>query len=141
MATVNLKARSGNKITVLFDGVAMGAVRSVTGSDEYSPEPVVGIGEIEVQEYVPTVARHSISVNGMVLIANNLRKAGIYAENGAKVLEGNVFDILVQDKSDGSVIRKYTGCSYASGSVEVTANAIVVSSGSFLALSVTGTGA
>ena len=141
MATVNLKARSGNKITVLYDGKMMGAVRSVTGSDDYSPEPVLGIGEIHVQEYVPTVARHTLAINGMVLIADNLRKAGIYAENGDDALKGNVFDILVQAKDDGAVLRKYSGCSYASGSVEVTSNAIVMNSGSMMALDVTGKGA
>lgn len=141
MATVNLKARSGNKITVLYDGKMMGAVRSVTCSDDYSPEPVLGIGEIHVQEYVPTVARHTLAINGMVLIADNLRKAGIYAENGDDALKGNVFDILVQAKDDGAVLRKYSGCSYASGSVEVTSNAIVMNSGSMMALDVTGKGA
>ena len=141
MASINLKARSGNKLIVMYDGKQMGAVRSVTMNDDYNPEPVVGIGEILVSEYVPTVARHSIAVSNMVLIADNLRKAKIYAENGVDVLTGRVFDILVQSKDDGSILRKYTGCSYASGSVEVTANAIVVSSGQFMCLDVSGTGA
>lgn len=141
MSTINLKAQSGNKIIVTFDGVEVGGVKSVTLNDDYSPEPVTGIGSINVEEWVPTVARHSITVNNLVLLNKNLRKAGIYALNGEDVLKGRVFDILVRNKTDGGEIRKYIGCSYASGSVEVTANAIVVSTGQFMCLDVGGSGA
>lgn len=139
MANQNLKARSGNQIIVAFDGKQIGAIKSVSLNDDYSPEPVTGIGDIHVQEYVPTVARHAISVNGLVLKTSSMRAAGLTPENGDDVLLGLVFDILVQSKEDGSLLRKYSGCSYASGSIDVSANAIVVASAQFNALNVSGT--
>lgn len=140
MATTNLKVRSGNRIVVQFDGVDIGLVQSVRASDDYSPEPASGIGDIHVQEHVPTVARHAISVSNMVLLKNKCRIAGIQAINGDDVLEGRVFDIVQYGKDEFDVLRKYSGCSYASGDVDVSAHRITVSNSQFMALDVTGTG-
>lgn len=135
----NLKVRSGNRILVQFDGILIGLVQSVRMNDDYSPEPASGIGDIHVQEYVPTMARHTISVQAMVLKLGSLRAAGITMENGDAVLQGLVFDIVVQDKDNGDVLRKYVGCSYASGDVSVEKHAIVMNSGQFNCLDVVGT--
>lgn len=134
----NLKVRSGNRIVVVFDGKQIGMVRSVRQNDDYSPEPASGIGDIHVQEYVPTMARHSISVSAMVLIKGGLLEAGIAMENGDAMLKGLVFDLEVFDKDSGTLLRKYVGCSYASGDIDINAHQIVVQSGQFNALDVTG---
>lgn len=137
----NLKVRSGNRIVVVFDGKQIGMVRSVRGNDDYSPEPASGIGDIHVQEYVPTMARHTISVSSMVLIKGSLMESGIAMENGDAVLQGLVFDLEVYDKDTGVLVRKYVGVSYASGDIDINAHQIVVQSGQFNALDVSGTGA
>lgn len=138
--STNLKVRSGNRAVVSFGGTVVGMIRSVRANDDYSPEPASGIGDIHVQEYVPTMARHSLSVSGMVLRTGSLRQAGITAENGDAMLQGQVFDIEIFSKDDGALLRKYTGCSYASGDVEVQAHAILVNNATFNALDVSGTG-
>lgn len=135
----NLKVRSGNRIVVVFDGKQLGMVRSVRGNDDYSPEPASGIGDIHVQEYVPTMARHSLSVQQMVLIKGAMLEAGIAAENGDVMLQGLVFDLEVFDKTTGNLLRKYVGVSYASGDIDINAHQIVVQSGQFMALDVVGT--
>lgn len=140
MAQQNLKTRSGNRIVVMFDGKQVGLVQSVRMSDDYSPEPASGIGDIHVQEYVPTMARHSISVQAMVLNRGSLREAGVAVENGDDILRGLVFDIVTLSKDDGAVLRKYVGCSYASGDVDVSKHSIVMNSAQFNALDVQGTG-
>lgn len=140
MASVNLKARSGNRVVVQFDGKEIGLIQSVRSNDDYSPEPASGIGDIHVQEYVPTMARHQINVSSMILFRQAMREAGITAVNGDDVLQGLVFDISVFSKDDGSELRKYTGCSYASGDVEVNKHAILASNAQFNALDVNGTG-
>ena len=140
MATQNLKTRSGNRIVVTFDGKQIGLVQSVRMNDDYAPEPASGIGDIHVQEYVPTMARHSLSVSAMVLNTGSLRDAGIAMENGDAVLQGLVFDIEVFSKDDGTLLRKYMGCSYASGDVEVQKHAIVMTNATLNALDVSGTG-
>jgi hypothetical protein len=135
----NLKTRSGNRIVAMFDGKQIGAVQSVRMNDDYSPEPMSGIGDIHVQEYVPTMARHNLQVQTMVLNKGSLREAGITMENGDGVLQGLVFDIEVYSKDDGTLLRKYIGCSYASGDLEISKHAIVMASGQFMALDVVGT--
>ena len=109
MAQTNLKVRSGNRIIVALDGKQVGTMRSVRMNDDYSPEPVTGIGDIHVVEYVPTVARHSLSASYVVLNKGALRDAGIAIENGDGALQGVVFDIVTLSKDDGEVLRKYTG--------------------------------
>lgn len=140
MASTNLKARTGNRVIVKFDGKQIGLVQNVRMSDDYGPEPASGIGDIHVAEYVPTMARHSVSVSSMILFVGAMREAGITTVDGDEALEGKVFDIVVESKDDGTELRKYTGCSYASGDVEVSKHAILVSNAQFNALNVTGLG-
>lgn len=135
----NVKTRSGNRVVVVFDGKQIGLVRSVRANDDYSPEPASGIGDIHVQEYVPTMARHSLSVSSMVLIKGAMLEAGIAAENGDAMLQGLVFDLEVYSKDDGKLLRKYIGVSYASGDIDISAHQIIVQSGQFNALDVVGT--
>jgi len=141
MASENLKVKSGNKVVVNFDGAQIGLAQSVDSNDDYAPEPASGIGDIHVQEYVPTMARHTIQVEEMVLKAGSLRTLGVTAENADQMLRGMVFDLVVMGKDDGGVLRKYSKCSYASGSVQVRKHAIVISNATFNALDVSGTGA
>lgn len=139
MAKTNQNVRSGNRIVVMLDGKQVGLVQSVRMSDDYAPDAASGIGDIHVQEHVPTIARHSISVSTMVLKRKTMRELGISAENGDDVLLGRVFDIESYDNDTGELLRKYMGCTYASGDLEITKHAIVMSSGTFMALNVSGT--
>lgn len=136
----NLKARSGNRIVIAIDDKQIGTMKSMRMNDDYSPEPVSGIGSIAVVEYVPTVARHSLSCSYVVLNSGALRELGVIPENGDDALLGLVCDIVVMSKDDGTVLRKYSGCSYASGDLEIQANAVVMANAQFNALNVTGTG-
>ena len=136
-----LKTRSGNRIAVVFDGKQIGLIQNVSANDDYSPEPASGIGDIHVQEYVPTMARHTLSVSAMMLNRGALLEAGIAAENGDAMLQGLVFDFEVYSKDDGTLLRKYVGCSYASGSIDIQKHQIAVQSAQFNALDVVGTAA
>lgn len=136
----NVKVQSGNRLIVLFDGNPVGFIQSVRPSDDYSPEPASGIGDIHVQEYVPTMARHSLSVSAMMLRKKSLLAVGIVPENGDAVLQGLVFDFESYDKDTQILLRKYKGCSYASGDLEFQKHAIVMHSAQFNALDVIGTG-
>lgn len=140
MASTNVKARSGNRVLIKIDGKQIGLIQSVRMNDDYSPEPASGVGDIHVAEYVPTMARHTVNVSSMVLFSGAMRDAGVAMENGDAVLEGLVFDIVVEAKDDGALLRKYTGCSYASGDVEVQKHAIIVSNAVFNALDVSSKG-
>jgi len=138
MASTNQNVRTGNRFIVKFDGKTIGLCQSVDMRDDYAPEPASGIGNIHAQEYVPTMARHNLSVEEMVLNTQSMLAAGIAFENGDDALNANVFDIVVTDKDTGEELRKYTSCSYASGGIQVRKHAIVVSNATFNALDVTG---
>lgn len=135
----NQNVRSGNRIVIKLDGKDVGLIQSVRMSDDYAPDAASGIGDIHVQEHVPTMARHSISVSTMVLKRKSLREVGIATENGDSALLGLVFDIESYDKDTGELLKKYMCCTYASGDLEVSKHAIVMSSGTFMALDTSGT--
>lgn len=133
---------TGNKIDVQFDGQAIGLIQNLRPSDDYGHQPASGVGDIHVQEYVPSMATHRLTASTMVLFAQNMRDAGIAMENGDAVLRGLVFDIVIygKDPKAGGVLRKYIKCSYTGGDVDVSKHAIVASNAQFVALDVSGTG-
>jgi hypothetical protein len=137
MAIQNLKVRSGNTIKVLFDGKEVGLLQDIRCSDDYAPEPASGIGDIHVQEYVPTMARHNLTSSEMRLKLRSMSSQGISLENGDEALLGMVFDIEVLS-FDGTSLRKYRNCSFASGEMTITKHAIVVANATFNALDVVG---
>lgn len=135
----NINTHSGNRIAVEFDGKVIGLVQSVTMKDNYGHAEAIGIGDIHVQEHVPTKAAHDLSVDTMVLFKGNLRDAGIAPQNGDDVLGGVVFDLCIYSKDTGQLLRKYIGCTYVSGEMKVEAQKIVMNKGEFKALDVVGT--
>ena len=97
-------------------------------------EAASGIGDIHVQEHVPTLASHSISVSAMVLIKGAMAEAGIAIGTGDEALKGLVFDLEVFDKDAGTLMYKYVGCSYDSGDMDISAHRIIMQSAQFKAL-------
>lgn len=134
----NLKVRSANLARVLIDGEEVGLMQNINMSDDYGPEGASGIGDIHVQEHVPTMARHSISCSKMALRTAGLYAKGIVPENGEDALRGLVVDIEVLDKNTGEVLRKYLSCTFASGSIEVSKHAIISYQSQWMALDVAG---
>lgn len=137
---VNRKVRSGNRLVVEVDGAVVGFAQNVSANDDYAPEGASGIGDIHVQEYVPTQARHTFSMSKMVLDNERLRAAGVLHENGDAALKGFVWDMVKRDKETGEELRAYIGCSMASGSIDTSKHQIIMSSGQFNCLDVRGTG-
>ena len=140
MAATNVQTQSGNRIVVLLNGVRVGLLQSVRMNDDYSPEPASGIGDIHVVEYVPGMARHTLNVSAMVLKKGAMLAAGVVPDNGNIVLQGIVFEIEAFSKDDNTLVRKYLGCSYASGDIEITKHAIVMQSAVFNCLDTTSVG-
>lgn len=138
--TTNVQTQTGNRVAVMLGGVQIGAMQSVRMSHDYGLDAVYGIGDIEPVEHVPTAARYSLSTSNVVLRTGAMKAAGLVPENGAAALKGVVFDIEVYSKDDGKLLQKYQGCSYASGDVDVSRNAIIMASAQFMALTISGTG-
>lgn len=134
----NLKVRSANTARVLMDGKEVGLMSDVRISDSYNLDGASGIGDIHVQEYVPTMARHQVSCSKVALRTSSLYKLGIIPENGEEALRGAVLDIEVFDRATGEILRKAMNCSYDSGDVSVTKHAIIATSAMFYATDVSG---
>jgi hypothetical protein len=140
--TQNIQVRSGNRILIEFGGTEIGMLQDLRANDDYAPEPASGVGDIHVQEYVPTMARHTVTTSQAILYKESLRSAGASLENGDDALRGLVFDITVYDKNlpagsnvgSASYIRKYIGCSFASGDLDIRKHAIVMTNATFNAL-------
>ncbi|MDU7524819.1 MAG: hypothetical protein E7K72_26200 [Roseomonas mucosa] len=130
----NVQVHSGNRIQIEFDGQAIGLIQSVRPSDSYGLESASGIGDIHTIENVPTKATHELSVSMMVLKKKNMRQLGLLPQNGDDALKGLVFDIVSYDKDTQKAMWKYTGCSYDSGDMDVSAHRITMASGRFKAL-------
>jgi hypothetical protein len=146
--TQNAIVRSSNRFTIKIGGVVVGLLQDLRCQDDYSPEPASGIGDIHVKEYVPTMARHTISTSQACMFTASLRNLGISFENGDDALKGMVFDIEVNDRitqlsvsegistevlmgaegSSGTVLRRYEKCSFASGDIEIRKHAMIVTS-------------
>lgn len=134
MATTNRRAHSANQVIVKQDNRIVGVIQSVRANDDFAPEPLSGVGDITVQEHVPTVARYSLNIAYMALRTQTMFSEGVAFETPEDALEGKIFDIEVHDKETGAILRKYEGCSFASGDVEITKHQIVVTNAQFLAL-------
>lgn len=141
----NLNTWSGNRVDVRCNGVRVGLCQSARLSDSYALEDASGIGDIHVIEHVPTKATHTVAVSQMCIFAGSLRQSGSqggYTLNGLDALQGNVFDIVVMGNgiagSPAGQLRSYLSCSYDSGDVDITAHRIIIGSGQFKALDVSG---
>jgi hypothetical protein len=139
MSQVNQVVRSANKIIAKFDNKTIGLLQDIRFSEDYGPTEASGIGNINVQEWVPTMARYQITSRFMLLNKQSMYNAGIAPVSGNETLQGIVFDIEVLDSTTGKTLRKYIGCSYANGDVEVTKHQIVVTSATFNCLDALGT--
>jgi hypothetical protein len=60
-------ALSGNHLLVKINGNNVGYIQTITAQDDYAPEPLSGLGDIHVREWVPTMARYTIAIDRMVL--------------------------------------------------------------------------
>lgn len=137
--------RTGNHIIIEMDDQQVGLIQNMRANDDYGLEPVMGIGDINAQEIVPTAARHQIQAGFVALRKTLLGSKSFMPRNGEEALKGLTFDIIVYDKNDGGnpadnsgFIRKYTGVSCGGGDFSVEANRPVIRNATFLAISCEG---
>lgn len=118
----NILVSTGNRVAVVMNGVEVGLCQSVRCSDNYNLQAASGIGDIHVQEWVPTQAVHQITAQTMVLFIDDLKGAsgagaieqssmrgalstsqnGDIMNNGDAVLRGLTFDLHIQGKAPSS---------------------------------------
>lgn len=146
MAKTNVQVLTGNRVLITVNNIKVGMLQSVRASDDYGHQETSEIGSILVKEYVPSLARHTVTAAQVQLKRESLEKQGIAFEAGDGIagagnfaMNGNVFDIVIIDKDTNAVLRTYKDCTFASGDIEITKHAIVARNATFLALTVSGT--
>ncbi len=149
----NVRVYSGNRITLEVANQEIGLAQSLQAADSYGLQPASGIGNINVIEYVPSLATHEVTLSAVLLYPSALANVasiqdfdnGHAFENGKAALRGLTCDIVLRGRSiegidnpQGAdrVIRKYVGCSYDSGTISVEKHAIVIYNARFRALDV-----
>lgn len=141
MARSNVQVQTGNRVLVKIDNATIGMCQSVRASNDYGMQETSAIGDIHVVEYVPSIARHTLTAAFVVLKRAALEQKGIFApnENGDSMLLGNVFDVVIIDKDTGRPLRTYKDCTFASDDIEVTKHAVIAKNTTMLARDVVGT--
>lgn len=139
MARQNVQVQTGNRISLKFDGQTIGMIQSLRASDDWGFQETSEIGNIKVKEFVPTLARHTLTAAVVQMKRESLEQKGIAVETSDGALTGSVFDVVINDKDTGQMLRTYKDCVFASGDIEITKNAVVVRNATLLALDVYGT--
>ncbi len=130
---------TGNNITVFINNQQIQVLTTLRATDDYGLEPVTEVGDGHVVEYVPTVARHAISISKFLMAKETAISAGIINQNMDSALQGNTFDIEIFSNTTGLLMRKYLNASNTSGDVSIQANRLIVIDANFVATDVTGT--
>lgn len=128
----NLQTHSGNRLVVEADGKRIGLAQSWRVDDNFGHEAASGIGDARAVEFVPGMARFTLSITTMVLFRNNLVQLKIIPKNVDDVLRGMELDFVLYSRDTGDWLTKYIGAKYDSGSTDVQAHRIVTKSASFM---------
>jgi hypothetical protein len=148
----NLQALSGNWVVIYMANQPVGYLQNFSAQDDYGLQPLSGIGDAHVQEYVPGIAMHTLTADRAVI-----RKKSLFDILGGQgdgwkdfanmdgVLLGKVFDIVVYKKKDptsgnsqGAIVRSYQNCSLGASSMTIGKNAIIYMNVTIHALDVNG---
>jgi hypothetical protein len=107
----NVLVYTGNRVKVEVNGHEVGLCQSVRVNDNYNLQAASGVGDIHVQEWVPTQAIHQLTVQTMILYKDKINSAtGVSSlpgafdgtdimENGDAVLRGLTFDLSIEGKA------------------------------------------
>lgn len=158
--TQNVVVRSSNRFLIAMGNTAVGLLQDLRCQEDYSPEPASAIGSISVKEYVPTMARYTISTSQACMFVDSLRQLGVSFLDGKDAMKGLVFTIQIYDRThqgsvhkpgwgtgitmanEGSIagstlLRQYLKCSFASGDIEIRKHAMVINNATINACDVT----
>jgi hypothetical protein len=125
---------SGNQIILKIHGVEVGRAQNVTADTDFGLEDVSGIGDILVQEHVPTKITHTLTVDKYIINTQSLMEIKDVPVS-EDILTLGVIDIEILTK-DGTLIKKYESCTTANYSLRVAAHAIVGENATWRALDV-----
>lgn len=114
------QTQTGNTIQIQIDGVVVGRIQSLSFREGWGTEPIYEIGSMLPAELVPMQWRGTITVDKYRLRKQAFEKLPI--KYGEDILKQKLFDIVILDKTDGSIIEKFMGCVQSDVSSSQAAN-------------------
>lgn len=148
-ARINRQTYVANRLDIQFDNQsqAVGAVQNANVTMSFGLDTVSGIGDIRVKEYVPTIARISLSSDQTYLFnmeIDRLSSGGLAGQSGLlpaqaqEALTGVVFDVsavvLNPPQTAYSTLWIASGCSLDSGNMSAAKHGTVMRQCQFQAL-------
>lgn len=135
MATqANQTVHSGNTVLLKVKGQVVGRAQSLDGRRSFGTEGVYEIGSIMPQEHINNRYEGTVSLERFLIKRDDLAKVGM-AALGEEILNTDIIDIEVIDKSSGQTVRVYRGCTCVDYSENFRVGAISGENASFQYLS------
>jgi len=97
---------TGNRAIFKIAGTVIGVAQNVEVSDDFGLQEVDGLGNLEVQEYVPGKLTHRISGSSYFVVNQNLRQLNLVPESG-DWLSSPEFEVEIQDALTYSTVESY----------------------------------
>jgi hypothetical protein len=140
--TRNQIALPANLVQLRFGHKLIGYLDEFSAQEDFGLQPLTGIGDARAQEWVPGMYNITITATRGILmgpsifsILNGASQSAGASGGGSTVpfgnmdsaLQGMTFDCVAQQKGqNGTTLRTYRNCSFASVSISIRANAIIM---------------
>ncbi len=126
------KTLAGHDVLIYLDGQEIGRAQSISGTIDFGVEPVMEIGSMKPQEFVPlrysgsiTLERYLVRNDDLVKVLDRANIPFDLSQEGYILLHSITgFEIMVKDKYTNDVIRSYRNCVFSSTDETVTAAGI-----------------
>lgn len=126
------KTLAGHDVLILLEGEEIGRAQSLSGTIDFGIEPVMEVGSMKPQEFVPlrysgtlTLERYLVRNDDLVNVLNRTKIPFDLSQEGYILLHSITgFEIMVRDKYTHDVIRCYRNCVFSSTDETITAAGI-----------------
>ncbi len=132
---------TGARARFLIEGRKVGYARNVRIEERVDYEPVEVLDNIEVEEYVPTAVRVTLSAGWFRIVGETVKSLGYFPSNGANteehleniLLSGDLTATL-EDTHTGKIIATVEQVKIASHNYTIDARGVVAEDAEFVAI-------
>ena len=118
------KTYSGNEVEVYINGELVPVLSQLTMDDDYGLQPLSGVGDGHVQEWVPGQFTHRATIAKALFKPESLFASRIIPENGDVIMQGLEYDVEIFFK-EGGMGRKLENAKCGTNSVRVRMHGIL----------------
>jgi len=134
---------TGARARFLVNGIKIGFATNVTVSEEIAYDPVEVLDNIQVQEYVPTAYRVTLTMSRIRIVGKTLKSQGFFPKIGgnaeehlSNILTNGELVCTVEDNETGTIMATFEQCKVASHNWTVNARGIVGNDVTFVCIRV-----